>query len=143
MHTILKGLAFAAALSTIVWVPVASAETWTFKTELSGANESPPNDSAATGTATATYDTDTKTLTWHVEYNGLTGPAIGAHIHGPAVTGSNAGIMLPFPDPKSPIDGSATLNADQEKSLADGALYVNIHTNAHKGGELRGQLVKQ
>ena len=119
------------------------ADSWTFKSDLSGKNESPPNESPATGTAVANYDTATRMLTWHVEFSGLTGPAIGAHIHGPAASGANAGIMQPFPSPVSPIDGSATLTEAQEKSLVDGTLYVNIHTEAHPGGELRGQLVKQ
>ena len=131
-----------AALATVAWGS-AAAETWTFKSDLSGKNESPPNDSPATGTAAASYDTATRTLTWHVEFSGLSGPAIGAHIHGPAASGANAGIMQPFPNPVSPIDGSAALTEAQEKSLVDGTLYVNIHTEAHPGGELRGQLVKQ
>ena len=142
MKAILQRLAVVAALTTVAWGS-AMADSWTFKSDLSGKNESPPNDSPATGTAAANYDTATKVLTWHVEYSGLTGPAIGAHIHGPASSGANAGIMLPFPKPESPIDGSATLTEAQEKSLVDGGLYVNIHTEAHPGGELRGQLVKQ
>ena len=143
MKTIVQRLAIFIALSVVAWVPAANAETWTFKTDLSGKNESPPNDSAATGAAEAIYDTDTKMLSWKVEYSGLTGPAIGAHIHGPAAAGTNAGILVPFTSPESPIDGSATLTDDQAKSLAEGTLYVNIHTEAHKGGEIRGQLVKQ
>lgn len=143
MRTIVSKLAVLVALSVVAWVPAANAETWTFKADLSGANESPPNDSAATGVATATYETDTKLLSWHVEYSGLTGPAIGAHIHGPGAAGTNAGIMLPFSKTDSPIEESATLTEPQEKSLTEGALYVNIHTQAHKGGEIRGQLVKQ
>jgi hypothetical protein len=142
MKAILKGVLLAATLSAAS-IAVAHAETWKFKADLSGKNESPPNDSTASGSATATYDTATKTLTWHIEYTGLSGPAIGAHIHGPAPAGTNAGIMLPFADPKSPIDGSAQLTDAQEQSLTGGGLYVNIHTKANPGGELRGQLVKQ
>jgi len=41
---------------------------------------------------------------------------------------------------KSPFEGSATLNDDQVKALMAGDMYVNIHTAANKGGEIRGQL---
>jgi CHRD domain len=51
--------------------------------------------------------------------------------------------MQPFPSPVSPIDGSATLSETQEKSLVNGTVHVNFHTQAHPGGELRGQLVRQ
>lgn len=83
----------------------AMAETIDLKAELSGSNESPPNDSQAKGTAEATLDTETRELTWTVEYSGLSGPAIGAHIHGPADAGANAGIMVPLKTGESPMTG--------------------------------------
>ena len=42
----------------------------------------------------------------------------------------------------SPLEGSATLNDAQAKALMDGDMYVNVHTAANKGGEIRGQLMK-
>src|ERR1700726_3064440 len=74
----------------------ASAETITLKAELKGANEVPPNDSTAPGTAEATLDTATKALSWVVTYADLSGPAIGAHFHGPGEPGKISGIVLPF-----------------------------------------------
>ncbi len=41
----------------------------------------------------------------------------------------------------SPIDGTATLTAEQAKDLVDGKWYFNIHTKANPGGEIRGQVV--
>ena len=120
----------------------AMAETIDLNAELSGANESPPNDSQAKGTAEASFDTETRELTWTVEYSGLSGPAIGAHIHGPADAGTNAGIMVPLKTGESPITGSATLSENQVAPLLEGKLYFNIHTQAHPGGEIRGQIVK-
>ena len=124
-------------------LPSARAEAMKFGTDLSGGNESPPNDSKASGHAEVTYDTDTRKLDWTVEYRDLTGDAIGGHLHGPAPAGANAGIMVPFKTLESPIRGSATLNPDQVKALMEGTLYVNIHTAKHPGGELRGQLMKE
>jgi hypothetical protein len=81
-------------------------------------------------------------LTWSVEYSGLSGPATAAHIHGPADPGADAGVVVPFNgNLASPIKGSATLTDTQIAQLEAGKWYVNIHTAANKGGEIRGQLV--
>ncbi len=119
----------------------ASAKTLVLSVALSGQNEAPPNGATATGFAEASYDDVTRTLTWHVTYEGLTGPLVAAHIHGPAEPGSNAGIIFEFdPIEISPIDGSATLTEQQAADLLAGLLYVNLHTAAHPGGEIRGNL---
>jgi hypothetical protein len=85
-------------------------------------------------------------LTWEGTFSGLTGPATAAHIHGPAPAGKNAGVLVwlsekgkPF---TSPFKGSITLSDAQANDLTDGMCYVNIHTAANPGGEIRGQLVK-
>jgi len=99
--------------------------------------------SAGKGAATATLDTATKTLTWDVEYSGLSGPATAAHIHGPADPGKDAGVVVPFTGSlASPIKGSGTLTDAQIGQLESGKWYINIHTAANKGGEIRGQLVR-
>ena len=113
-----------------------------FKAEMNGAAEVPPNDSKATGTVTATYDTATKVLTWKGSYKDLTGPASAAHFHGPAPEGKNAGVMVPISPNGPSFEGSATLTEPQAKALMDGDLYANVHTAANKGGEIRGQLKK-
>lgn len=118
------------------------AETKSFKATLDGASEVPPTTGSGTGSATATLDTATGTLTWDVTYSGLSGPAMAAHIHGPAEAGKNAGVVVPFgKDVASPIKGSKTLTAPEVTDLEAGKYYVNIHTAANKGGEIRGQLV--
>ena len=98
--------------------------------------------SSGKGAATASLDTATRPLTWTVEYSGLSGPATAAHIHGPADPGADAGVVVPFTgNLASPIKGSATLTDTQIAQLEAGKWYVNIHTAANKGGEIRGQLV--
>ena len=63
------------------------------------------------------------------------------HFHGPAPAGANAGVVLPFTGSMaSPIEGSATLTQAQVDQLKAGLWYVNLHTAAHPGGELRGQV---
>ena len=141
---ILKRATLAALVvaSSPVVVPAAFAEVVALKADLKALNEVPANDSAATGAADASYDTDTKALSITVTFSDLSGPAIGAHIHGPAEQGANAGIMLPFGSVESPIQLSATLTDAQTADLLAGKLYVNIHTELNPGGEIRGNLTK-
>lgn len=96
-----------------------------------------------TGMGMFTYDPATHTLTYDVSYQGLTGPAVAAHIHGPADPGQNAGPVAPFPTTASPIKGTAVLTDAQAAELAAGKYYVNVHTAANKGGEIRGQITAQ
>jgi CHRD domain len=120
----------------------AHADTIILKADLKGANEVPPNSSPATGKAEAKFNTETRVLTWTVTYANLTGPALGAHFHGPSEPGKNAGIALPFKTAESPIEGTAILSEGQAADLLAGKWYANIHTTANPGGELRGQMMK-
>ncbi|MCK1424437.1 CHRD domain-containing protein [Bradyrhizobium sp. 180] len=128
--------------SVIAMSGTANAEVVMLQAELKGSNEVPPNSSTGSGKAEASYDTETKVLTYSVTYAGLTGPAMGAHFHGPGEAGKNAGIVLPFKTVQSPIQGSATLTDAQAADLLAGKWYANIHTAANPGGELRGQMMK-
>jgi hypothetical protein len=122
---------------------VAQADQITFKADLASAAEVPPVTSPGKGSATASLDTTTKTLTWTVTYSGLSGPATAGHIHGPAASGANAGVLVPFSgDLASPIKGSATVTDAQISDLEAGKWYVNLHTAANKPGEIRGQLLR-
>jgi hypothetical protein len=103
----------------------------------------PPKNSQGHGRLTATLNTDTNELKYHVTYENLTGPATAAHFHGPAEPGVNAGPQVPVAKPlDSPIDGTATLTPGQAKDLLDGKWYFNIHTAQNPGGEIRGQVTK-
>ncbi len=120
----------------------ASAATKVFNATLDGASEVPPTTSTGTGTATATLNTATRQLSWSVTYSGLTGPAMAAHIHGPAAVGKNGPVAIPFTgNLASPIKGAKTLTVAQMRTLEAGKYYVNIHTAANKAGEIRGQLM--
>jgi hypothetical protein len=118
------------------------AGTVQFKADLNGPSEVPPNQTTGTGTVTATLDTTTKQLSWQGSYSGLTGPATAAHFHGPAEPGKNAGVAVPITPVTNPLQGSVTLTDAQAADLEAGRWYVNIHTAANPGGEVRGHLVK-
>jgi len=119
-----------------------------YKATMDGKSEVPPTTSSGTGTATVTYDPSTKMVTWEGSFSGLSGPATAAHIHGPAEAGKNAGVIVPLSQAgtpfTSPFKGSATLADDKAAALAaalsSGQAYVNVHTAANPGGEVRGQL---
>ena len=113
------------------------------KATLDGKSENPPNTSAGKGTADIDYDAATKKLSWKVTYSGLSGPATAGHFHGPAEAGKNAGVAVPITGiATSPVEGSATLTDAQAADLVAGKYYVNIHTAANPGGEIRGQVMK-
>jgi hypothetical protein len=131
-----------AAAVSAMFVSAASAATVNYTARLSARSEVPKNDSKGTGKFDATFDTVTKALNYTVTFDGLTGPATAAHIHGPAVRGQSAGVAVPLGDknPTSPITGSATLTDDQVKMLQSAKMYVNVHTAANPAGEIRGQI---
>ena len=134
-------LATLALGTAIAFAGPASAEK--MKATLDGASEVPANTSAGKGTADIDYDAATKKLTWKLTYSGLTGPATMAHFHGPAEAGKNAGVALAIPNAgTSPAEGSATLTDAQAADLEAGKYYVNVHTAANPGGEIRGQVTK-
>ena len=118
-----------------------AAQVVTLAAALNGAQEVPPNDKAGTGQAEVTFNKDTGELKYRITYAGLSGPATGAHIHGPAAATANAPVVVPFANVgTSPISGEARLNPTQAGDLLAGLYYVNVHTAAHPGGEIRGQL---
>lgn len=110
-------------------------------TQLRGANEVPPVPGMGSGTVDALFDKNTNQLRWRVSYSDLSGPALAAHFHGPALIGANAGVALPWPGPlASPMEGSAILTSAQADELMSGLWYANIHTARYPGGEVRGQM---
>jgi hypothetical protein len=134
-------LATLALATSVVFAGPAFADK--YKAVLDGKSEVPPTTSTATGTADIDYDAATKKLSWKLTYTGLTGPAKAAHFHGPAEVGKNAGVEVAIPGAtSSPAEGSATLTDAQAADLAGGKLYVNVHTEANPGGEIRGQVTK-
>jgi CHRD domain len=130
-------------LSACLLVPtLARAETVMLKADLEASSEVPPTMGQGHGQLDAVYDTSSRTLSWNVTYDGLTGPASAAHFHGPAVAGKNAGVQVPIDKDAlaNPIHGQAALTDAQAKDLIDGKWYFNIHTAQNPGGEIRGQV---
>jgi hypothetical protein len=133
--------ALLAAVFAAGFVTAAPAATLQFHAVLNGASEVPPKQVPGTGEVVASLDTVTKTLTYTLTFEKLTGPATAAHFHGPAAVGKNAGVAVAIgTNPTSPAHGSATLTDAQIKDLEGGLWYANVHTAANPGGEIRGQV---
>ncbi|MBL0245112.1 MAG: CHRD domain-containing protein [Rhodoferax sp.] len=140
LRTLLISSVIAATLGLTACGSAMMGNTTAISAKLSSANEVPANSSAGTGMLDASFNKDTSVLTWTVTYSGMTGPVTAGHFHGPAMAGTNAGVALGFSGSMdSPIKGSATLTAAQAADLLAGKWYVNLHTAANKGGEIRGQ----
>lgn len=142
MRTFTLFLFVAVAVSSCKKSTVSTTNYFTaFAATLKGSSETPANGSAASGTATATYNKSTRILKINVMYSGLT--ATAAHIHKGAI-GVAGGIIFPFPNITSPINyTTVALNATQEADLLANLFYVNIHSAAFPNGEIRGQLLVQ
>ena len=104
------------------------------------------------------FDTTTSRLTFAMGYGSsagfanLTGPATALHIHGPAAAGASAPPLVDLASAHFPaanpangglIFGSVVYSQADATSLLAGLNYVNIHTTANGGGEIRGQLIRQ
>ena len=134
-------LACVAALVLAIASPSFAANV-NLKADLKGASEVPPTDSKGSGAVTATFDTASKKLSWKGTVSGLSGPATAAHFHA-GEAGKNGGVAVPITGAdKGSFEGSATLTDAQAEELMAGKWYVNVHTAANKGGEVRGQVTK-
>ena len=95
----------------------------------------------STGTGNVSIETDTNVLKWSVTWSGLSGPPLAAHFHGPAEPGVPGAVQFPIDHSSMPSIGSMTITDVQRKELLDGLWYLNVHTDACFGGEIRGQIL--
>jgi hypothetical protein len=162
----------AVSLALLLNVTAASAAIIPTAAPLSGANENPSNASPATGTATVVLDTTAHTLRISVVFGGLTAPTTMAHIHCCTAPPGNVGVATTIPAfPGFPLgvtngahdqtydttqpstwnptyitnNGGTPLGAEAALAagLNAGQAYLNIHTSAFPGGEIRGFLLQQ
>jgi hypothetical protein len=115
----------------------AYAETVRFKSNLmpvAGTN------STASGQLNASYDTDSKKLTWNGTYKGVGTYATSASFHGVAAGPRRAFVRIRSFD--SPFEGTAILSAPQAEGLLAGEWSIVIRTAGAPKGELRGQLTR-
>jgi len=126
-----------------------------FSAMLQPTQETPPIlTSSAFGNAFLEFDVASSMLCYSITYSdgGVPDLASGetvAHVHGPAEPGDSAPPVFdispspPGPSPVgSPKEGCVgPFSRAQRTALVDGLLYINIHSNAFPGGEIRGQIL--
>jgi hypothetical protein len=111
-------------------------------TTMSGDEEVPPVTTAASGIAATTVDRRTGTLTLHLNSSGAD-DATASHIHN-AFVGQNGPVLIPLEQDMADVGhwsvSGAQLDNDGLGNYRAGGLYVNLHTPANPGGEIRGQI---
>ena len=165
-----KSLASALTLSALLAAPTAShALIYTYNASLAGFKEVPANGATATGTAILDYDDkDTPSLAddtynFSMSVFGLTAVSTMFHIHGAASTTQNGPVRIfldaaPFvafnvggtlmvggnnvAAPTTLFSNGAYNNLSFLAMLRGGLTYLNVHTAAFTGGEVRGQLIE-
>ena len=129
-----------------------AAHIYEYNATLSGANEVPPNAATGSGLATLSFDTIANTFDFSLAAFGLTGTATGYHLHAPAPPGANAPVVVDLSGPgflqlvgaNSLLVGGNDIASSGSflSQLEMGMVYVNVHTAAFPGGEVRGQLMR-
>ncbi len=123
-----------------------------FTVDMNGAQEVPGNGATGTGTGVFVLSADRTEMRYEIAYQGLSGTlSAGGHVHTGAV-GVSGGVVRAIAnsgDPAASVlrdtwkatDSSQPLTAALIDSAVAGKLYVNLHTAANPGGEIRGQFV--
>jgi hypothetical protein len=109
------------------------------RVNLSGGEQNPPVTTSATGTGSFTVSSD-RTISGSVTTTGVAGTA--AHIHTGA-RGANGPVTIPLvktSDNVWSVPPNTKLTDAQYEAYKAGGLYVNVHSAAHKPGEIRAQI---
>lgn len=109
---------------------------------LAGTNESPSVSTPALGGGYLTFLGSQ--MYYSVTFSNLVGQATAAHIHGPAMPGVSAGVIVPFSNipaaTSGTISGVVTISPANLIMILAGQTYMNIHSTVNGGGEIRGQI---
>ena len=138
-----KSLLYSVALIGSLFVNTAFAQT--FVSNLAPGNERPdpfdtPMAGMAVGVATVNDD-GTSSVLIIVSAFGNETPITASHVHiGSADVAGPVICPLAGPEFTNPVIQTCNFDPDQTAALFDGNLYVNVHTMAHPGGEIRDQL---
>jgi len=128
-------------LSAALVVAVAYAQTAPSGSNviLSGSQEVPPVTTAATGSGTIKVLAD-RSMFGTVTTSGVEGTAAHVHMGG---KGKNGPVIIPLNkagDNTWGVPPNIRLNDEQYAAFGQGNLYINVHSAANPGGEIRGQI---
>ena len=109
------------------------------KVTLTGAEETPPVATSATGTGSITIAAD-KTVRGTIKTTGIEGTVAHIHVGAPGQSGPPIITLEKGADGSWSVPAGSKLTDEQYASFKAGQLYVNVHSAEHKAGEIRGQL---
>jgi hypothetical protein len=143
IHRCLRTLCFSLAVAALIGAfpdgAAAATGSKEIRANLSGEQEVPPIETRASGSAVFLVHSD-GTVSGTVQTQSIEG--VAAHIHEGAAD-VNGPVAIPLTkknDHEWATPDGAKLTPKQLDALKLGDLYVNVHTKAHPGGEIRGQL---
>ena len=153
-------LSLAAGLFVLGAAAHAQAQTLTFTAQLHGGNENPGVVTGSAGTATVTWNPASGSGTYRVEVYNMPVGTTASHIHVGA-PGVNGPVIINFTVPAGGISNDFALTGtfgcsdvtvraaqginsceDFSQAIVLGNTYVNVHSTANPGGEIRGQLTR-
>lgn len=129
---------FVMVVCLIAFVSSVSAQR-TFYATLDGAQEVPPNASAATGTGIVVLNAAETQVTVTLNFSGLGSAQTAAHIHGASPRGVASGVFIGF-GLGSFTNQVFAISPTQVAALKAGLTYFNVHSSGFPGGEIRGQI---
>lgn len=112
-----------------------------FAMAMDGGQENPAVATSGKGWGTFNIDTCRKQLHYYIVVESLDHNETAAHIHGLALPGTNAGVLLNV-GTGSIKSGTWDYPPAIEQAILDGLTYVNVHSTAFPAGEIRGQVVR-
>jgi CHRD domain len=141
MNAIVRKSGVAVIVVALMTCFASAASADSYKAKLSGGKEVPPVESKATGGGKIVVKKD-MSVSGSFKTQGVKGTAAHIHEGAPDVAGGVVITLAPEGDNKWVVPKGAKFTAAQEDALKAGNLYVNVHSQAHPGGEIRGQLKK-
>lgn len=125
--------------TTALCVLVGSALAKDVKVTLTGAEETPPVTTSATGAGTITIAKD-HSVKGTIKTTGIDGVAAHIHVGAPGQSGPPIITLTKGADGAWTVPDGSKLTDEQFASFTSGNLYVNVHSPDHKSGEIRAQL---
>ena len=131
--------ATAMGLAVLLATGVGLASAATVHVRLKGSHETPPVKTMARGSGVIEITKD-GAVSGTINTRGITGTMAHIHEGAPGQAGKPIITLAPGPNGTWLVPAGSKLSPHQYKEFLAGDLYVNVHSSAHPGGEIRGQL---
>lgn len=110
-----------------------------YEAKLSGANVMPAVLTSATGDAKFNLESDMQTLDYDITQNVSGAQSVNLHIGAPLESGNVTHQLTPV---SQHMKGKVTLTGDEQSAISAAQLYIDVLSQAHPGGEIRGPIVE-